>query len=126
MSTSEPLRILVVDDSSFMRSRIVRDLSSAGLAVVGQARNGSEAASVYASLRPDLVTMDLTMRDSDGLAGTREILNLDPSAKIVLYSIVDDQGMVEEALRCGVRAYVHKAHPEELVARLFELGGRER
>jgi two-component system, chemotaxis family, chemotaxis protein CheY len=125
MSQIGPLRVLVVDDSAFMRSRIVRDLSGAHFQVVGEARNGLEAASLYASLRPDLVTMDLTMRDCDGIEGTRAILALDPDAKIVLYSIVDDEAMVEEALRSGVRAYVHKGRPEQLVQQLLELGSRE-
>jgi two-component system, chemotaxis family, chemotaxis protein CheY len=126
MTQTGPLRVLVVDDSAFMRSRILRDLSSAGLQVVGEARNGADAAAQYRVLRPDLVTMDLTMRDSDGLEGTRAILALDPAARVVLFSIVDDEAMVEEALRCGARAFVHKGHPERLVEQLIALGATER
>lgn len=126
MSQDGPFRVLVVDDSAFMRSRILRDLSSAGLQVVGEARNGQEAATLYASLRPDLVTMDLTMRDHDGIEGTKAILALDPHARIVLFSIIDDQATVEEAIRSGVRAYVHKGHPEELINQLITLGKAER
>ena len=125
MSRTGPLRVLVVDDSAIMRSRILRDLSSAGLQVVGQARNGQEAAALYGTLRPDVVTMDLTMRDHDGLEGTRAILALDPSAKIVLFSIVDDPATVDEALGSGVRAFVHKGRPADLVKRLIELGSLE-
>ena len=125
MNLSSPLRVLVVDDSAFMRSRILRDLSNAGLEVIGEARNGLEAAELYEMLRPDLVTMDLTMRDHDGIEGARAILALDPKAKIVLFSIIDDEAMVGDALQCGVRAYVHKGQPAELVKRLLELGAKE-
>jgi len=123
MSSDSPLRVLVVDDSAFMRSRILRDLSNAGLEVVGEARNGLEAAELYGALRPDLVTMDLTMREHDGIEGARAILALDPEARIVLFSIIDDEEAVGDALRCGIRAYVHKSQPAELVRQLLELGG---
>ncbi len=122
MVSDSPLRVLVVDDSAFMRSRILRDLSNAGMEVVGEARNGLEAAELYGRLRPDLVTMDLTMREHNGIEGARAILAQDPEARIVLFSIVDDESVVGDALQCGVRAYVNKGNAEELVARLRELG----
>ena len=125
MSSGRPLRVLVVDDSAFMRSRILRDLANAGLEVAGEARNGLEAVERYEMLRPDLVTMDLTMREHDGIEGSRAILALEPKAKIVLFSIVDDEAVIGEALRLGVRAYVHKGQPAELVRRLLELGTKE-
>jgi two-component system, chemotaxis family, chemotaxis protein CheY len=118
-------RVLVVDDSSFMRSRIVRDLVAGGLDVVGQARNGREAAELYERERPDLVTMDLTMRDHDGLEGTRAIRALDASAKVVLFSIVDDQTALAEALAAGVVACIHKSRPAELVKSLLALAAEE-
>src|SRR5512145_2514885 len=118
-------RVLVVDDSAFMRSRIQRDLTAAGFEIVGEARNGEEAVSLYAQLRPHLVTMDLTMRDHDGLEGVAGILRHDPEARIVLFSIVDDPVAIGEVLRAGVRAYVHKGSPAELVTRLKELAASE-
>jgi two-component system chemotaxis response regulator CheY len=114
-------RVLVVDDSAFMRSRIKRLLNEHGLDVAGEARDGNEAAALYATLKPDAVTMDLTMRGADGLTGSRTILAKDPSAKIVLFSIVEDPEVVSEALACGIRAYVHKSRPEELADRLCDL-----
>jgi two-component system, chemotaxis family, chemotaxis protein CheY len=122
MRRAGPLRVLIVDDSAFMRSRIQRDLLGAGFEVVGEARNGQEAAQLYASLRPDLVTMDLTMREHDGIEGATAILAMDPGARIVLFSIVDDAATVAEALGVGIRAYVHKGAPTELVRRLREIG----
>ena len=118
-------RILVVDDSAFMRSRIKRLLTDGGMSVVGEARDGREAVEEYARLKPDLVTMDLTMRGADGLEGSREILRIDPEARIVLFSIIDDPDTATEALRCGVRAYVHKSRPQELLKRLEILASGE-
>jgi two-component system, chemotaxis family, chemotaxis protein CheY len=123
--TGPPLRVLVADDSAFMRSRIQRDLTRAGFEVVGEARDGQEAAALYASLRPDVVTMDLTMREHDGIEGSRAILALDADAKIVLFSIVDDQVAIDEALRNGVRAYVHKGSPGDLVRRITDVAAGE-
>jgi two-component system, chemotaxis family, chemotaxis protein CheY len=125
MRRTGPLRVLIVDDSAFMRSRIQRDLSGAGFEVVGEARNGKEAAERYGSLRPDVVTMDLTMREQDGIQGATAILALDPEARIVLFSIVDDPATVAEALNAGIRAYVHKSSPAELIKRLREIGPAE-
>ncbi len=114
-------RVLIVDDSAFMRSRITRLLTAAGMEIAGEARDGEQAAALYAKLKPDLVTMDLTMRGSDGLAGSKAILAGDEAAKIVLFSIVDDPEMVREALGCGIKAYVHKSRSQELVERLRDL-----
>ncbi len=121
MASDERPRVLVVDDSAFMRSRIIRQLERAGLAVVGEARNGEEAASLYAELLPDLVTMDLTMRGHDGLAGTRAIRAIDPEAKVVLFTIIEDGEMVEQAMETGVKACIHKSRPQELLECLRKL-----
>jgi two-component system chemotaxis response regulator CheY len=117
-------RVLVVDDSAFMRSRILRKLREAGLEVVGEARTGSEAIELYNRLLPDVVTMDLTMRDTDGLAASRSILRANPRAKIVLFSVVDDESVRAEAREAGVAACVHKSDSEELVRRLIEMTSR--
>jgi two-component system chemotaxis response regulator CheY len=112
-------RVLVVDDSAFMRSRIQRDLVAAGMTVVGEARSGEEAVELYRKVRPDLVTMDLTMRGLDGLSATRKILDLDPGARVILFSIVDDPEVLKKALEAGVLATVHKSRPGTLVQELL-------
>ncbi len=122
---AEGSTVLVVDDSAFMRSRVKRLLKGRGMKIVGEARDGDEGARMYSDLHPDLVTMDLTMRGADGLAGTRAILKADPDAVVVLFSIVDDPQMLEEAMRSGIKAYVHKSRPEELADRLEELLRKE-
>lgn len=106
-----------------MRSRIVRDVTAAGMEVVAEGRSGEEGAELYRRFRPDLVTMDMTMRGQDGLAATAAIVETDPRARIVLFSIVNDPELVERALEAGVSRYVHKSRPAELVAALRELAG---
>ncbi len=116
-------RVLIVDDSAFMRSRIHREVTAAGMQVAGEARSGQEGVELYRSLRPDLVTMDMTMRGEDGLTATRGILSADPNARVVLFSIVDDPELVKQAIAAGVKAYVHKSRPQELVEKLKVLAG---
>ncbi len=116
-------RVLVVDDSAFMRSRIRRHLDEAGMEVVGEARDGKEAAELYAELKPDLVTMDVTMRGQDGLEASQAIRNFDPEARIVIFSIIEDESLIEQAKRVGVADCIQKGRPQELVARLLELSG---
>ena len=113
-----PARVLIVDDSAFMRSRIARDLTAAGFTVVGEARSGEEGVELYRKLGPDLVTMDLTMRGQDGLAATRSILGNDPRARIVLFSIIDDPELLRQAKEAGVAAAVHKSRPQDLIKEL--------
>ena len=108
-------RILIVDDSAFMRTRIRRRVQEAGMEVVGEAREGAEAANSYAEVRPDVVSMDLTMRGLDGIEGARRILEIDPRAKVVLFSIVDDPEVLERVRASGVLEIVHKSRMEDLV-----------
>jgi len=126
MTPAHAPRVLIVDDSAFMRSRIQRKLAEAGLEVAGEARDGKEAVELYGRLRPDLVTMDLTMRGQDGLSASRTIVGADPKARIVLFSLVDDPEALEAARAAGVRACVHKSRADELVEALRRLLAEER
>ncbi len=105
------VRVLVVDDSGFMRKRIVEELRAQGHAVVGEARNGNEAVDMYRSLKPDLVTMDITMRDKDGITAAREILGEDPRARIVFLTILKDEKYKAEAQRIGAVGFFNKTDP---------------
>ncbi|MGD9213672.1 MAG: response regulator, partial [Desulfobacteraceae bacterium] len=84
-------RVLIVDDSSIMRKMIKNTLASGSHQVVGEAKNGKEAVAMYKSLKPDLVTMDITMREMDGFVAAKEILAHDGSAQIIFLSNLDEE-----------------------------------
>jgi len=96
-------RVLVVDDSVLMRHLVARALQSDGWEVVGEASNGIEAAEKYRQFRPDAVTLDITMPECDGLKAVRMILDIDPKAKIVVVSALNQTKLIAEAIRAGVQ-----------------------
>ncbi|MFC1834945.1 response regulator [Thermodesulfobacteriota bacterium] len=108
------MAVLVVDDSGFMRKRIVKELQTQGHNIVGEAKSGSEAVDMYRNLKPDLVTMDITMRDMDGITAAKEILGEFPDAKIIFLTILRDDKYKEEAQRLGAIGFLNKADPLSL------------
>ncbi len=108
-------RVLVVDDAAFMRMMLQKVLAEAGHEVVGQAANGREAVDRYKELRPDLVTLDITMPELDGLGALREIRALDPAARVLMCSAMGQQQMVVEAITNGARDFVVKPFQSERV-----------
>jgi two-component system chemotaxis response regulator CheY len=101
-------RVLVVDDSVFMRD-IIKDIFAAGgFAVVGEAGNGVEAVEKYKELKPDLVTMDLVMPYRNGIDATREILRGDSKALVVMCSALGQETMVMEAIEAGAVDFIVK------------------
>jgi two-component system, chemotaxis family, chemotaxis protein CheY len=115
------IRVLVVDDSGFMRKRIVEELRALGHSVVGEAKGGNEAVELYRTLRPDLVTMDITMRDKDGITAAKEILGEDPQAKIVFITILKDEKYKAEAEKLGAKAFLNKADTSQIAKALQEM-----
>ncbi len=105
------MRVLVVDDSGFMRKRIVQELKAQGHEVAGEAKGGNEAVDLYRSLKPDLVTMDITMRDKDGITAAREILEADPAARILFLTMLKDEKYKAEAERLGAIGFFNKTDP---------------
>lgn len=101
-------KVLVVDDAAFMRMMIKDILIKHGYEVVGEATNGAEAMVRYKELSPDLVTMDITMPEMDGITAVREIKKLDPNARIIMCSAMGQQAMVLEAIQAGARDFVVK------------------
>lgn len=101
-------RILVVDDAAFMRMMLSDHLTKAGFEVVGQAENGLVAVNKYKEVRPDLVTMDITMPEMDGIQAVKEIRKIDPSARIVMCSAMGQQHMVMEAIQAGAKDFIVK------------------
>ncbi|PTQ52658.1 MAG: Chemotaxis regulator - transmits chemoreceptor signals to flagelllar motor components CheY [Brockia lithotrophica] len=108
-------RILVVDDAAFMRMMLKDILKRGGYEVVGEAANGVEAVALYRELRPDLVTMDITMPEMDGIAALKQIRTLDPEAKVIMVSAMGQQAMVIEAIQSGARDFIVKPFQAERV-----------
>lgn len=101
-------RILIVDDSIVMRKNLVTIFTEAGHEVVGQASNGKQAISMYTELSPDLVTMDISMPIMRGVDAVKEIVTINPNAKIVIISALNQKQMVFEALNNGAKHYIIK------------------
>ena len=108
-------RILIVDDSSMMRKMIAKSLEPSGHLVVGEAKNGQEAIELYKSLKPDIVTMDITMREMDGMTAAKEILQYDESAYILFLSNLDEEKYRAEVERLGAKGFANKHKAKELL-----------
>jgi two-component system chemotaxis response regulator CheY len=106
-------RVLVVDDAGFMRQTLSAILQQHGHTVVGTAADGSEAVTAYQQHKPDLVTMDLTMPNVDGLQAVREIREIGPKARIVVVSAMGQQAKVLDAIQAGASDFVVKPFDEE-------------
>jgi two-component system chemotaxis response regulator CheY len=98
---------MVVDDAMFMRKKCAQVLTENGYSVV-EAGNGVEAISAYKQSRPDGVLLDITMPDMDGIQTLKEILKMDPTAKVSMCSAMGQQSMVIEALKSGAKDFVVK------------------
>ncbi|GIN37519.1 MULTISPECIES: response regulator [Heyndrickxia] len=101
-------RILVVDDAAFMRMMIKDILTKNGFEVVAEAADGAQAVEKYKELKPDLVTMDITMPEKDGIAALKEIKEFDPNAKIIMCSAMGQQAMVIDAIQAGAKDFIVK------------------
>ncbi len=109
------MRVLVVDDAMFMRNSLRMILERNAIEVVGMAGNGIEAIAQYKALKPDVVTMDITMPDMDGLEALREIVKIDKSAKVVMITAVGKEEAVREAVINGAKSFIVKPFQEEKV-----------
>ena len=101
-------RVLVVDDAAFMRKMVSDALAKGGHEVVGEAGNGVEAIAQFQAIKPDLVTLDITMPEKDGLAALADIMAADPSAKVVMCSALGQESKVLEAIKLGAKDFVVK------------------
>ncbi|MCZ8155665.1 MAG: response regulator [Leptospira sp.] len=106
-------RILVVDDAKFMRTLVKDALVGAGHEIVGEAENGNIAVEQYKALKPDLVTMDITMREKDGIEATKEIIKFDATARIIMVTALGQEDLLAKAIKMGVKDFVVKPFPPE-------------
>ena len=101
-------RVLIVDDAAFMRMMIKDILEKNGFDVVGEASNGQIAVEMYKKEKPDIVTMDITMPDMDGIEAVKQIKAFAPEAKIIMCSAMGQQSMVMDAIRAGAKDFIVK------------------
>ena len=107
--------ILIADDSMFMRQMLKELLPKDQFTVVGEASTGKEALAKYNELHPDLVTMDITMPDMDGITAVRKIIEISPKAKIVMVSAMGQKPMIKEALEAGAKDFIVKPFDREKI-----------
>jgi two-component system chemotaxis response regulator CheY len=117
-------RILIVDDAAFMRMMLSDILVEKGHKIVGEAKDGEEAIRLYKELRPDLVTMDIVMPEVGGIESIREILKIDPEAKVLVVSAMGQQALVKEAVEAGAKGFVVKPFkPEKVIEEVEKILG---
>lgn len=107
--------VLICDDAAFMRMMIKDILSKNGYNVAGEAENGAKAVEKYAELKPDLVLMDITMPEMDGIQALKEIKKIDGGAKVIMCSAMGQQAMVVESIQAGAKDFIVKPFQEERV-----------
>ncbi len=106
-------RVMIVDDALFMRASVKKILESNGHTVAGEASNGKEAIEKYVEVKPDIVTLDITMPEMDGIEALKRIKLIDPNAKILICSALGQKDKVIEAIQNGATGFVVKPFQEE-------------
>lgn len=106
-------KVLIVDDAAFMRLSLRTMLERNGYEVIGEAVNGLDAIQKYATLKPEIVTMDITMPDMDGVQALEQIKKLDSNAVVIIISALGQETMVKKAIMLGAKGFVVKPYKEE-------------
>ncbi|HPT69025.1 MAG TPA: response regulator [Syntrophomonas sp.] len=108
-------RVLIVDDADFMRMMIKDILMKNGYEIAGEATDGNSALQKYKEIAPDLVTMDITMPEMDGVDTVKAIIEYDPNAKIIMVSAIGQQAIVIDAIQAGAKDFIVKPFIPERV-----------
>jgi two-component system chemotaxis response regulator CheY len=108
-------KVLIVDDAAFMRMAIRSILEKAGFEVVGEAENGTVGVTKYKLCQPDIVTLDITMSEMDGIQALKAIRQINPNAKIIMVSAMGQEPMVKEAIISGAKSFIVKPFKEDHV-----------
>ncbi len=109
-------KILIVDDAAFMRHSLRSIIDKAGtFEVIGEAENGQMAIKKYKELGPDIVTMDITMPEMDGIQALKEIKKIDPNATIIMISAMGQESYVKDAIIAGAKGFIIKPWKEDTV-----------
>lgn len=121
---SKPIKIILVDDLSFMRDAIRHILEKSNMDVLGEAENGREAVKMYMELGPDIVLMDITMPVMDGLESLERIRQYDPGAKVIMCSALGQQKYLIKAIQLGARDFILKPfQPERIISAITKATG---
>ena len=114
-------RVLIVDDSILMRRMVADSLSGDEWEVVAEASDGNEAVRKYEETRPDAVTLDIVMPGADGIFALKKIMQIDPEAKVVVVSALNQTKLISEAIRAGAQDFIAKPFmPEQLQETLHQ------
>jgi two-component system chemotaxis response regulator CheY len=113
------LKVLIVDDSLIIRKKISKIFENLGHEVVFDATNGQEAIDAYTKFKPDLVTMDITMPDMDGITALKHIIKEDMEAKIIMVTSHGQEDMVIKSIQAGAVGYILKPITEEKMAQVI-------
>ncbi|APC49180.1 response regulator [Virgibacillus halodenitrificans] len=108
-------KILITDDAAFMRMQLKDILTKLGHEVIGEAENGQVAIEKFQELQPELVTMDITMPEMNGVEAVKEIKKINPNAKVIMCSAMGQQGMVVEAIQAGAKDFIVKPFTPERI-----------
>lgn len=115
--------VLIVDDASFMRAVLKKIVIQSGHEVIAEAGNGDEAIEKYQQLKPDLVLMDIVMpagnKAKDGIEALKKIMNINPSARVVMCSSMGQQALVVEALKSGAKDFIVKPFQPQKVMEIL-------
>ena len=109
------MKVLIADDAAFMRMMIRDILTKNGIEVIGEAVNGKDAIAKYRELKPDIITLDITMPEMDGLQALKEIKKEFPDAKCLMCSAMGQQAMVIDAIQSGAKDFIVKPFQAERV-----------
>ena len=112
----EKIRVLLVDDSTYIRTVLGSIIVEAGFEVVGEAADGEEAIRKYMDLKPDIVLMDVIMEPMNGMAATEAILDKDPAARILMVTVLETKEILMDLIKIGAKGYITKPFSKEEIA----------
>lgn len=112
----EKVRVLLVDDSMYIRTVLGSIIVDAGFEVVGEAADGEEAIRKYMDLKPDIVLMDVIMEPMNGMAATEAILDKDPAALILMVTVLEAKEILVDLIKIGAKGYITKPFSKEEIA----------
>ncbi|MDH4199736.1 MAG: response regulator [Spirochaetia bacterium] len=111
--TLEGTKVLIVDDSGYMRQVIRKYLEPKGFIIIGEAQDGWEAIQLCDKLRPDVITMDISMKKLGGIEATKKIKAIDPKVKVIMVSALGEARFIKEAIKSGAHDFIIKPFAEE-------------